>query len=256
MIKLFITDIDGCISTPFVTPDWESITAIRELNQRSAYQPEIPPLSICSGRPFAYVEAVAQWLDITRPVVFESAGVFHPAEYRISISPAFDDEAGQKIEELKNWLKKEVIANQEGMAAEFSKRMDAGLVHPERDVILGVYPKIREYVAANYQDFEVHYTDVSINIVAKANNKRTGIQDLCEFLDIDVDEAAYIGDSSGDIPGLRLVGQSFAPLNASDEVKKAARKVPYESTRAVLWAYKQIIDYNQSQIGSEKRVSI
>lgn len=250
MIKLFITDIDGCISTPFVTPDWETVTAIRELNQKSAHQPSIPPLSICSGRPFAYVEAVAQWLDISRPVVFESAGVFHPSEYRISINPVFDKEAGRKIEELKSWLKKEIIPNEEGMAAEFSKQMDAGLVHPERDVIQGVYPKIKAHVAANYQDFEVHYTDVSINIVAKANNKKRGIQDLCDLLDIDVSEAAYIGDSSGDIPGLQLVGQPFAPLNASDEVKEVARHVPHESTRAVLWAYEQIIEMNERELRS------
>lgn len=256
MVKLFITDIDGCLSVPFVTPDWELVSAIRRLNQKSRHQPEIPPLSICSGRPFAYVEAVAQWLDITIPVVFESAGIFAPDDYRVSTNSVFDDEASRQIDELQQWLRRDIIPLYEGMILEFSKQMDAGLIHPETKIIREVYPRIYDHVDRNYGDFEVHHTDVSINIVAKANNKRTGIKDLCDLLDIEVSEVAYIGDSSGDIPGLRLAGMPFAPANASEEVKKVAQVAPYESTRAVLWAYEQLIAHNEKRIAQGTESSI
>lgn len=252
MINLFITDIDGCLAEPFKAPDWDLLSQIRALNQKSSTEPAIPPLTICSGRPFAYVEAVAQFLDITVPVVFESAGIFHPKEYRVSTNSIFDEEAGRKIKELKKWLEKEIIPGWEGLSLEFSKYMDAGLVHPDKETILGLYPQIQDYVAVNYPGFEVHYTDVSINIVVSANNKRTGIQDLCDLLAIDVSETAYIGDSSGDIPGLNLVGQPFAPINASDEVKAVAEILPYQSTKAVLAAYKLIIKENMTHSPSER----
>jgi len=245
MTHLFITDIDGCLSEPFKTPDWKLLTKIRELNKKSINQAEIPPLTICSGRPYPYVEAVAQWMGITLPVVFESAGILNVQNHQITTNGAFDEDAERKTQELKAWLKTEIIANEQGMVSEFSKRMDAGLVHPKKEVIQKVYPLIEEYVQANYADFEVHYTDVSINIVIKENNKRTGISDLCALLDVNVSETAYIGDSSGDIPGLKLVGRPFAPLNAAEEVKQVAQVVPYQSTKAVLEAYKLIIDENK-----------
>lgn len=83
MIRLFVLDIDGCISHPFETPDWESISEIRELNRLSREVEEIPSLSLCTGRPFPYAEAVAQWLDIRLPFVFESAVLFEPDTHRV-----------------------------------------------------------------------------------------------------------------------------------------------------------------------------
>ena len=246
MIKLFITDIDGCLSMPFKAPDWNLLTQIRELNEESAHLDEIPPLSICSGRPYPYVEAAGQWLGIRLPVVFESAGILNLTNHQISTNGVFDEEAERQTKELKEWLLTEIIANEEGMVEEFTKRMDAGLVHPQKEVIQKVYPRIQEYVQQNYTDFEVHYTDVSINIVTKENNKATGIRDLCKQLDIDSDETAYIGDSSGDIPGLKLVGQPYAPLNAAPEVKEVAEVISVESTGAVLNAYQRIIEKNKA----------
>jgi hydroxymethylpyrimidine pyrophosphatase-like HAD family hydrolase len=83
LIRLFVLDIDGCISHPFKTPDWESISEIRELNIRSRQEAEIPALTLCTGRPLPYAEAVAQWLDIRLPFVFESALLYHPVRQKI-----------------------------------------------------------------------------------------------------------------------------------------------------------------------------
>jgi len=230
---------------PFISPDWDLLTQIRSLNEKSAHQQEIPPLTICSGRPYPYVEAVAQWLNVRLPVVFESAGILHLDNHQISTNGVFDENAEHQIKELQDWLLAEIITHEEGMVPEFTKRMDAGLIHPKKVVIQRVYPRIKEYVQKNYSRFEVHDTDVSINILIKENNKATGISDLCELLEIDPSEAAYIGDSSGDIPGLELVGDPFAPLNAAQEVKNVAEVMSVESTQAVLTAYERIIERNE-----------
>lgn len=250
MVKLFITDLDGCLSVPFQTPDWELITEIRSLNSKSAEDESIPPLTICSGRPAPYVEAVAQWLDINLPVVFESAGMFHPRNNQVTMNAIYDEQAAQDVKALQQWLKKEIISQTEGMLPEFAKVMDAGLIHPRKEVIQKVLPEVAAYVAAHYNHFEVHWTDVSINIILKNNNKKTGIADLCTFLDISPEEVAYIGDSSGDIPGLELVGWPYAPANAAEEVKKVARVIPKEATKAVVAAYQEIIEHNREKVAS------
>ena len=246
MIKLFISDIDGCLSRPFKTPDWELLSQLRRLNEQSINDMAVPPLSICSGRPFPYVEAVAQWLGVDQPVVFESAGIYELETNKIDFLPAFDDDAEQEVEELKNWLREDVVPEYPGLIIEFTKRMDAGVIHLETSVIQEIYPQVVEYVSEHYPRFEVHHTDVSINIILAKNNKRNGILELCEVLDLNPREVAYIGDSSGDVPGLKIVGRSFAPSNASDDVKAEAEVVlEAEVTDAVLMAYRQVIQENR-----------
>lgn len=248
MIKLFITDLDGCISTPFVAPDWKLLTEIRKLNEQHATDESVPPLTICSGRPLPYVEAVAQWLNVQYPAVFESAGVCKVEEYEVQFLPAFTSEAEQQVSELKAWLQQQVIARYPGMILEFTKRMDAGLIHTQKEVIDEVFPDIKAYVAEHYPIFEVHKTEVSVNIILADNNKENGIRRLCELLEISPAEVAYIGDSSGDIPGLSIVGQPFAPLNASEEVKEHAEVLDAKVTEAVLMAYRRIIRRNKEEL--------
>jgi hypothetical protein len=66
MIRLFVVDLDGCISFPFVTPDWEAINVIRDLNIASKHDPSIPPITICTGRPLPYAEAVAAYTTLRK----------------------------------------------------------------------------------------------------------------------------------------------------------------------------------------------
>lgn len=245
MIKLFITDIDGCLSTPFKTPDWDLISQIRRLHQQSVHDMAVPELSICSGRPFPYVEAVAQWLGIDNPVVFESAGIYELSTNKVRFLPVFDEEAEQQVRELKQWLREEIVPQHSDLIIEFSKRMDAGIIHLETEVINDIYPQVTEYVNEHYPKFETHRTDVSINIILGENTKRNGILEVCEMVDVDPEEVAYIGDSSGDISGLKTVGRAFAPLNASDDVKEVAEVVEAEVTEAVLMAYRSIIRANR-----------
>ena len=246
MIKLFITDLDGCLTKPFHTPDWDHISEIRKLNAFSREDDMVPPISICSGRPLPYVEAVAQWLDIRVPVVFENAGLYELSTYNIEVAPVFDERAKEEVADLKSWLRSEIIPRYPGMELEFFKLMDAGLIHVDKEVIDDAYPRIVDHISDAFERFEAHKTDISINIILKENNKRDGIRMLCKSLDIEPSEVAYIGDSSGDIPGLQLVGHAFAPKNAISPVKEVAEEVDFEITEAVVEVYRRIIDFNKS----------
>ncbi|HKK46003.1 MAG TPA: HAD-IIB family hydrolase [Balneolaceae bacterium] len=245
MIKLFITDIDGCLTIPFETPDWEKLSQIRRLNEQSNQDLAVPPLSICSGRPMSYVEAVAQWMGVEKPVVFESAGMYKLSTNTVTFSSVFDEEAAEQVTELKEWMNQKLVPNYPGMIPEFTKRMDAGIIHLKKEIIDEIYPRVVEHVNGNYPRFEVHNTDVSVNVILSNNNKRNGILQLCEELELETDEIAYIGDSSGDISGLKIVGQPFAPANATEAVKEHAKVLDVKATDAVLMAYERIIEINR-----------
>ncbi|NGP87792.1 HAD hydrolase family protein [Fodinibius halophilus] len=245
MIKLFISDIDGCISEPFTTPDWDLLAQVRRLNEQSRQDMAVPPLTLCSGRPMPYVEAVAQWLHVDLPCVFESGGVYELENNRVEFLSSFDEEAEKQIRDLKNWLDQEIIPQYPDMVIEFTKKMDAGIIHLDTEIIDELCPLFEEYVEEHYPRFEVHKTEISINIILKNNNKGAGITRLCELIDVKPEEVAYIGDSSGDIPGLGVVGHGFAPQNAADIVKDKAEVLDASVTDAVLMAYRRIIQHNR-----------
>ncbi len=253
MIKLFITDLDGCISAPFISPDWEAISEIKALSERSKTEEHIPALTICSGRPFPYVEAVGQWLNVDAPMIFESGGGMYDIKTNeIDWNPHFNEEARTAVVEIKNWLQDTLIKNYKGTYPEFAKYTDAGLVNPDTAKVNLMHEEVLNHVGKNYPMFEVHATDISVNIILKKANKGEGIRFLCKKMGLELDEVAYIGDSSGDVPGLKIVGKSFAPLNAKGFVKEVVDEVTSETTLGVLEAYNRLIELNEN---SERQAS-
>ncbi len=254
MIRFFILDLDGCLTFPFQTPDWKQITAIRELQRRSEKEDDIPALSLCTGRPQPYAEAVAQWLGVRHTIIFESGGgFFHPVSAKLTWSPEFTPEIQKKSEEIRSWFSKDILPRYSGMMVEFTKRTDVGLIHTELDTIREVYGLVSEIIERDYPEFEVHYTNVSVNIIVKACNKASGLRYFAKQQQVSADEIAYIGDTSGDIKALEWAGHPYAPANAIDEVKKRARVMPGEATGGVLEAYGELIDRNKAMSTSDKR---
>jgi hydroxymethylpyrimidine pyrophosphatase-like HAD family hydrolase len=246
MIKLFVSDLDGCLSHPFKTPDWDAINLIRELNLKSRVENHIPMMTLCTGRPFPYAEAVAQWLDIRLPFVFESAGVYHWEGNRIQTALKSLDGALEPINEIRNWLRNEVLPDYPGAIIEFTKMMDAGVVSMDFDVINEIHERVLKKVEGMDPRPEVHATDISVNILLPGNDKLQGVKLLSEILDIGLNEMAYIGDSSGDVPAMKQVKMAFAPKNAHQIAKDNADVIDKEATLAVLEAYERIIRYNES----------
>lgn len=250
MIKLFITDLDGCISFPYISPDWDAANEIRTLVQQSKTDETIPPLTICSGRPLPDVEAVAQWLGVYKPMVFESGGGIYDMQNNvISWNPALNSETEEKLTALKAHLQQNYIQKIPGTVAEFSKRTDASLVNPGTELIKKIYAELSPYVEKEFPGFEIHKTDVSVNIISRKTNKSAGIRQLAGMLGITVDETAYIGDTGGDIKSLEMTGLSFAPVNAIPAVREIVQyPLEQKTTQAVLAAYKKIIKYNRTGV--------
>lgn len=246
MIKLFVTDLDGCISYPFKTPDWHAINEIRTLNELSAGDSSIPPITICTGRPFPYAEAVGQWLNIRHPFIFESAGLYHWEGNRIETALKGGEESLAPIREAKKWITDDVLPKYPTAILEFTKMMDAGIVCPDKSIIDEIYEVALEQIPKISPGLEIHTTDISINILMPGNNKLQGLKMLSKTLEIGLDEMAYIGDTGGDAVALKKVRMPFAPSNARKVAKDVARELSQQTTEAVLEAYRQVIDYNRN----------
>tara|TARA_B100000575_G_scaffold294238_1_gene308864 strand:+ start:400 stop:1194 length:795 start_codon:yes stop_codon:yes gene_type:complete len=245
-IKVFVTDLDGCMTDPFESPNWEVYTQIRALQLQSDSDPSIPPMTICTGRPMPYAEAQAQFLGVRLPFVFESGGGFYDMTTNcLTWNPIVTDTLTSDIEAIRAWAHEEIFPNFPGSISEFAKFTDVGLIHREKSIIDEIHILAIKKISQDFPHFEVHKTDVSVNIIVKKANKGEGLKHLCKMLEVDLSQIAYIGDSSGDISGLKRVGMAFAPSNALEPVKKVAHLVTNgPSTSGVLEAYHWIIQHN------------
>ena len=250
MIKLFVTDLDGCISYPFKTPNWEAINSIRELNRESRNDSEIPPLTICTGRPYPYAEAIAQFLDIQIPFVFESAALYDWDSNQVETAFEDTEKDLKPIFEMKKWIKTEILPSYTTAQLEFTKMMDAGIVCPDTATVKEIRTKVDKKVESDFPDLEVHSTDVSVNILMPGNNKYRGMRLLANKLGVELDQIAYIGDTSGDIEALKHVKLAYSPLNAIQSVKEVTQMINQETTLAVLEAYHKIIEINRNHQGN------
>lgn len=250
MIKLFVMDLDGCLAEPFVTPDWDAFSQIKLLQAKALHDPCIPELSICTGRPFPYVEAIAQFLNLRQPLIFEcGGGLFNPVTRNILINPSYDENIAAQKQELLRYAETELIPQFPNIMQEFTKKTDIGLVSLNTEHITTLYHQAKAYVMQHYPDFEVHKTDISINIIAKLCNKGAGLEFLSRYSGIALEEMAYIGDSTGDISALTLVSRPFAPANAVAEVHAVAESLQHKETHCILEAMDKIIQVNRSFLG-------
>jgi HAD superfamily hydrolase (TIGR01484 family) len=248
MIKLFVLDLDGCVTFPFVTPHWPSITKIRDYNLMAASDHAIPRLTICTGRPFPYAEAFAQWLDIHQPLIFESGGgVYLPTLKQVHFSEAFFRHE-KEVAAVRACVQDLIETEFSDALLEFSKKTDAGVIHADEQVIIRFYERAKTITETAFPDFEVHRTEVSVNIILKQSNKGTGLEWISQLTGIPLTEIAYIGDSGGDVPALKRAGRAFAPANATAGAKQYAEVMSAKTSEAVLQAYELLIEANRREI--------
>ncbi len=285
MIDYFVTDVDGCLATPFQEPDWDILSKLRAYHQQAREDRQnkkpspYPLLSICTGRPLAYTEALAQWLGIRTPFIFESALLFDLDSYQVkgaatnrtswtnanpqaihsqktvgdfeldSFSSLSSHPGVQDIEQVKQWFLHDVVARYPEMSIEFAKILDAGLVCHDPSLVDKVEKETAHYLEKQgLTHLEIHTTDVSINVLLGGNNKGLGLKLLANQFNTPLGQIAYIGDSSGDIPALDLVGYPFTPSNARAIVRQqdGYQHLASQTTASVLEAYEHCVKLNMS----------
>jgi len=246
-IKYFIVDLDGCVTDPFSCPDWSLISQLRELSDQSFSDDTVPQLSICTGRPAPYTEAVGQWLNVKAPVLFESgAGMLNLSNQQICWNPALPKNALAMSAQVKAYIQ-QLQQEFPEIAPESSKQIDAGFVCADIDRMKYLGGVFSEHIKQHFPMYELHGTDISISAIWPDANKGSGIEWFCAHMEVAIANVAFIGDTSGDIPAIERAGISFTPQNGHPDNKLLANYVTQgSSTAGVVEAWRQLIKHNRA----------
>jgi hydroxymethylpyrimidine pyrophosphatase-like HAD family hydrolase len=234
-MKLIVLDIDGVLSDGEARPfDLKLMGHLRELNRQSQTDSAIPAVTLNTGRPSPYVEAVMQSIDGWQPALFENgAGLYFPQSYRFQISPLLSSSIKTQLQELISVLDKNIVQN--GKAYWQPGKTICHTLFPIPPYsITEIADEVRACLGHVSDLFAASIAAQALNIHPRNISKGTGLQWLAEHTNIQLSEMAGIGDSDSDMDFLNLLAHSAATDNATANVKAMVRYVsPYPTTEGL-----------------------
>ncbi|MEM6648422.1 MAG: HAD family phosphatase, partial [Bacteroidota bacterium] len=128
-VELFVADIDGCLSEPYAPLDLERLGQLAEMIGAAQHgHATLPRVTLCSGRPFPYVEAMGQVLGIQQPMLFEAgAGCFDPVANRITWHPLLTDAMIAQAQAVMVWAEQDLVQRYP-LALDHAKRTQVSVV--------------------------------------------------------------------------------------------------------------------------------
>jgi hydroxymethylpyrimidine pyrophosphatase-like HAD family hydrolase len=194
----------------------------------------MPAVTLNTGRPSPYVEAIMQAIAGWRPALYENgAGLYLPETYSFEFNPLISQVQQQMLKAVVNEVDQALVGS--GKAYWQPGKTICYTLFARPPWTMSDFQDVVRGIAARYGDqISVASAGLSLNIYPSAINKGTGLSWLAHRVGIDPVEMLGVGDSSGDIEFLRLVGRPAAPANAEIEVKAVAAYVsPYADAKGL-----------------------
>ena len=219
-----------------------TLARLAELNRASRHDDDVPALTLLTGRPHGYVDALSQALSITLPMSFENGvGLATRDPYRFWLDPRAAEGRGALRLFAEAVEVSDHLTLQPGKVASlsvFPKQSDRDLIDLTTE-LQGVLERLA-------LDLELDPSTDCVNVLVPGVTKQTGFAWLCNEMRVPPGQVAGIGDSVGDVAWLADCGVSFAPANAVDAVKTAATHVSErQDVGAVVEAYERLIETNR-----------
>lgn len=220
---LVIADIDGCLAPEgSEAMDIESLAKIAEHNRLARERRDRPLVTVCSGRPQPYAEAMCKLIgNLWAPCVAENGvWLYHPGENLYLMDPAITAEDRRAVREAAAWL--EETYGPRGVTQQPGKAAAVSLYHADTAYLKSIAPEIEREFERRGWPLRVSMTWLYINCDLKHVSKGTGLDRLIEATGVERERLAGIGDTTGDRPIRERVAWFACPANAQEEIKREA----------------------------------
>jgi hydroxymethylpyrimidine pyrophosphatase-like HAD family hydrolase len=218
-----ICDIDGCLSPESSDPfDVAPLQRIAEHNRLAQERRDRPVLTVCSGRPQPFAEAMCRLLgNTTLPLIAENGvWMYVPGENIYEMDPAITRDHLRAVREAGDWLAEEF--GPRGVSQQPGKSASVSLYHPDTAYLRSICPAIADEFARRRWPMRVSMTWLYINCDLKHVSKGTGIDRLLARTGLRADRVAGIGDTPSDQIMLEKLAWFGSPANAAPEIRERA----------------------------------
>jgi hydroxymethylpyrimidine pyrophosphatase-like HAD family hydrolase len=238
-VSWIITDIDGCISPEESIPwDLDAFFKLAKISREAAEgRGKIAPITLCSGRPQPYAEALLKILGVWAPAICESGAVLYSLrDNRSRFGPGITEEKVLGLRAIRAFLETDLLPEFPELVYQFGKEAHLSVFCERPEVFPAVTTRIREFIKGNGgPDVVIAPSHYYLNISLTGIDKGSTLTALLKELGTDREHAAGIGDTEGDLPLRNAVGFFACPSNAKPMVKEAADYVsPYPDIRGFL----------------------
>lgn len=233
---IVISDVDGCLSPEDPKPfDPSGLLEVAEYNRAANRDEDRPILTLCTGRPQPFVEAMCRLLqNMSVPAIAENGvWLFDAGRNEYVMDPAISDSDLEAVHEAEMWIRHEYATA--GFTIQPGKTASVSLYHPSRERMLALVPELTEAVRQRGWPLRISTTWFYINCDLAHIDKGAGIARLLERVNVPKARLAGIGDTHGDRFIADAVDYFACPSNCDDEIRKRARYVsPHSETRGVI----------------------
>ncbi len=236
-----ICDIDGCLCPESSDPmDAHALATLADHNHRAS-KGEASPITLCSGRPQPFVEAMCRLIgNKTLPCVAENGvWLYHPADNRYDMDPAITEDHLAQVESARAWVRREL--GPQGVVMQPGKAASISLYHPDTAFLESLQPLVVETVRENNWPLRITPTWFYINCDLTHISKATALD---RMLNLPVTSGGTpladapllgIGDTLADLQIAEKVTTFACPSNAHEAIKEHADYVsPHPEIAGVL----------------------
>lgn len=231
-----LCDIDGCLAPEEHSPmDVASLALIADHNRRAADAGDVPLVTLCSGRPGPFGEAMSRLIaNTTLPIICENGvWLYDPAANTWERDPMIRPEHLQMIREAVAWAEQTLVPL--GVTIQPGKSASMSLYHPDTDHLRSMMPGLEAAFDDRLWPLRVSMTMRWINCDLTHVSKASGIERWLKKTGIPPERVAGIGDTMSDAAIADRVAFFACPSNAVEGLRSKAHLVAREpEARGVL----------------------
>lgn len=243
-----VSDIDGCLGPESDEPlSAEGLARLAQHNRRAIHDADRPVLTVCSGRPLPFVEAICRIIANDRlPAVCENGvWLYDPFRRRFERDPAITQAHVAMVKDAERFAELEL--GPKGVVIQPGKSASMSLWHQDTAFLADLRPTLVERFAREGWTLRVSMTIAWINCDLDFVSKGTGLARLLASAGLTPDRTIFIGDAPGDLAALPHVARFLAPANAHPDVLARAHRIASKpeiegAIELVHWASAQPVD--------------
>ncbi len=244
-IKWVVSDVDGCLtSEASVAFD---LAPLGRLAAMARTPGAMPPMTLCTGRPQPYVEALLKYLGIMAPAICENGAVIYSlADNTARYGPGVTPEKLRDLRIARGFLEDELLPRHPGVVMQFGKEAQLSAFSANAELLPPVARELTEWVERRgLHPLDIKASHFYLNVSMEGVTKGSALAWLLEHeLHASREEVAGIGDTTGDVPLREASGFFACPANAQEELKPLA---DYVSPHAEIDGVMDILAYIQAR---------